>query len=107
MGNAKKCLKRFLNLQKDVSSDTCYPILAIWNLVSETQYLKLATPCKILLPFATIVRLAIFLPESPNHHPSPFHYLSCFLSTSPLESVQWSLKVKKGDKWENSQWMLQ
>ena len=60
MGNAKKCLKRFLNLQKDVSSDTCYPILAMGNLVSETQYLKLATPCKILLPFATIVRLAIF-----------------------------------------------
>ena len=30
------------------------------NLVSETQYLKVATPCKILLPFAAIVRLAIF-----------------------------------------------
>ena len=60
MGNAKKCLKRFLNLQNDVSSDTCYPILAIWNLVSETQYLKLATPCKILFPFATIVQFAIF-----------------------------------------------
>ena len=48
------------NIYEDALSDNYYPRLAIWNLVSDTQNLKVATPCKILLPFVTIVRLAIF-----------------------------------------------
>ena len=40
-------------------SVTCYLILAIYYLLSDTCYLKLAPSCKNLIPFAPVVRLAL------------------------------------------------
>ena len=42
-------------------SVTCYLFLAICYSLSDTCYLKLATSCKNLIPFAPVVRLALVL----------------------------------------------
>ena len=43
---------------------SCYLILAIYYLLSDTCYLKLATSYENLIPFAPVVRLAlVFLIE--------------------------------------------
>ena len=40
---------------------TCYLLLVICYSLSDTSYLKLATSCKNLIPFAPVVRLALVL----------------------------------------------
>ena len=40
---------------------TCYLLLAIWYSISDTCYLKLASSCKNLIPFAPVVRPALVL----------------------------------------------
>ena len=40
---------------------TCYLLLAICYSLSDTCYLKLATSCKNLIPFAPVVRLALVI----------------------------------------------
>ena len=42
-------------------SVTCYLLLTICYTLSDTCYLKLATSCKNLIPFAPVVRLALVL----------------------------------------------
>ena len=42
-------------------SVTCYLLLAICYLLSDTCYLKIATSCENLIPFASVVRLALVL----------------------------------------------
>ena len=55
----------------------CYLLLAICYSLSNTCYLKLATSCKNLIPFAPVVRLALVyltfvLPSSaPTSTPTP------------------------------------
>ena len=45
-------------------SVTCYLLLAICYSLSDTCYLKLATSCKNLIPFAPVVRLALVISEA-------------------------------------------
>ena len=67
---------------------TCYLLLAICYSLSDTCYLKLATSCKNLIPFAPVVRLAlvIFIMTSIEGRPvAKSHFLS---NSSPKSKLQ-------------------
>ena len=64
-------------------SVTCYLFLAICYSLSDTCYLKLATSCKNLIPFAPVVRLALVL-----YHSTPLIELRTSVRTFDLEGIR-------------------
>ena len=76
-------------------SVTCYRLLAICYSLYDTCYLKLASSCKNLIPFAPVVRLALVTfcpPPLTLYYPAKYHTNSALIKISSVRHFSMTKK---------------